>query len=173
LEKEIKCAWNAQGPEILDAQEDRRYGKGKLAVSSSMNLRPASGPPGQDPPGPHRRWKRKTRRSAAARQRHEEEKRPRPKPLPPGNRMHRAAEKADLDKKAEGSKQPQARAAREKAIEAAEIADVENHRIWSPLAPEADAQRPWSGEKGRWHTRPPKRTKTSRNFTEHGPDSIS
>ncbi|WP_411871132.1 transposase [Vulcanococcus limneticus] len=88
-EKQLQQEINAlmRKAEILDAQEDRRYGKGSWAATCPTNCGGGRiGWPGSVRPA--RRWKRRPlllqRVSGTRRQ-----KRPRPKPLPPGTRRHR------------------------------------------------------------------------------------
>ena len=72
---------------ILDAQEDRRYGKGTAAVTCRMNCGAGrTAWPGSARPA--RKWKRKPQLQQRVNGTRKQ-KRPGPKPLPPRNRMHR------------------------------------------------------------------------------------
>ena len=158
LEKEINALMRKA--EILDAQEDQRYGKSNR---------------GSDLPGELRRRQDRLARirqarkemeaetiAAAARQRHEEAEEARDKAAAARESDAPAAEQADLNKKAEAAA-AKAKVAREKAIEAAEIAGVEPPDL-EPLAPEAMPRRGLARMADGTPT-----TKTQRNFTD--PDS--
>jgi transposase len=158
LEKEINAL--IRKAEILDAQEDRRYGKGNRGSDLPDELR--------------RRQDRLTRirqarkemeaetTAAAARQRHEEAEEAGAKAAAAREAGAPAAEQADLDRKAEAAA-AKAKAARDKAIEAAENAGVEPPDL-EPLV--ADAM-PRRGLARKADGRPT--DKTQRNFTD--PDS--
>ncbi|MCT0204181.1 transposase [Synechococcus sp. CS-602] len=155
LEKEINALMRKA--EILDAQEDRRYGKGKLGSELLDELRRR-----QDRLARIRQARKEMEAetaAAAARQRHEEAEEAKAQATAARESDAPAAEKADLDKKAEAAA-AKARAAREKAIEAAEIADVEPPDL-EPLAPEAMPRR---GLARRADGTP--QNKTQRNFTD-------
>jgi len=117
-------------------QEGSPLRQGKLgSAAPSMNEAGVQGPPGQDPPGQGDGSGRPRQQQHVSGTR--KQKRPRPSHCRPGNRIAPAAEKADLDKKAEAAAaKGQARPLR-KAIEAAEIARCGTRRNLEPLAPEA------------------------------------
>jgi transposase len=158
LEQEINALMRKA--EILDAQEDQRYGKSNR---------------GSDLPGELRRRQDRLARirqarkemeaettAAAALQRHEEAEEARDKAAAARESDAPAAEQADLNKKAEAAA-AKAKVAREKAIEAAETAGVEPPDL-EPLAPEAMPRRGLARMADGTPT-----TKTQRNFTD--PDS--
>jgi hypothetical protein len=155
LEKEINALMRKA--EILDAQEDQRYGKSNR---------------GSDLPGELRRRQDRLARirqarkemeaetiAAAARQRHEEAEEARDKAAAARESDAPAAEQADLNKKAEAAA-AKAKVAREKAIKAAEIAGVEPPDL-EPLAAEAMPRRGLARKADGTPT-----TKTQRNFTD-------
>jgi hypothetical protein len=143
--------------EILDAQEDKRYGKGKLGSDLPDELR--------------RRQDRLTRirqarkemeaetAAAAARQRQEEAEEARAKAAAARASDAPAVEQAELNRKAEtaGAK---AKAAREKAIEAAQDAGLATSDL-APLSAEAMPRRGLARKADGTPTR-----KTQRNFTD-------
>ena len=155
LEKEINALMRRA--EILDAQEDKRYGKGKLGSDLPDELR--------------RRQDRLTRirqarkemeaetAAAAARQRQEEAEEARAKAAAARESDAPVAEQTELNRKAEtaGAK---AKAAREKAIEAAQDAGLETSDL-APLSAEAMPRRGLARKADGTPTR-----KTQRNFTD-------
>jgi hypothetical protein len=158
LEKEINAL--IRKAEILDAQEDRRYGKGKLGSELPDELR-------------HKQSRlakiRQARKemeaetaAAAARQRQEEAEKARAKATEAEDADAPSAEQVELRKKAE-AEAAKASAAREKAIEAAEHAGLEPPDL-EPLAPEAMPRRGLARKADGSPT-----NKTQRNFTD--PDS--
>jgi transposase len=158
LEKEINAL--IRKAEILDAQEDRKYGKGKLGSELPDELR-------------HKQSRlakiRQARKemeaetaAAAARQRQEEAERARAKATEAEAADAPAAEQAELRKKAEAAA-AKARTARDQAIEAAEHAGLEPPDL-EPLAPDAMPRR---GLARKADGTP--MAKTQRNFTD--PDS--
>jgi len=158
LEKEINALMRRA--EILDAQEDRRYGKGNRGSDLPDELR--------------RRHDRLARirqarkemeaetAAAAARQRHEEAEEARAKAAAAQESDAPAAEQAELNKKAEATA-AKAKAAREKAIEAAENAGVEPPDL-ETLAADAMPRRGLARKADGTPT-----AKRQRNFTD--PDS--
>jgi transposase len=158
LEKEINALMRKA--EILDAQEDRRYGKGNRGSDLPDELRRR-----QDRLARIRQARKEMEAetaAAAARQRQEEAREARAKASAAQESDAPAAEQAELDRKAETAA-AKAKAAREKAIEAAEIAGVEPPDL-EPL--EADAM-PRRGLARKADGTPTQ--KTQRNFTD--PDS--
>jgi hypothetical protein len=158
LEKEINAL--IRKAEILDAQEDRRYGKGNLGSELPDELR-------------HKQSRlakiRQARKemeaetaAAAARQRQEETEKARAKATEAEEAGAPAAEQAELRKKFEAAA-AKARAAREKAIEAAEHAGLEPPDL-EPLASDAMPRRGLPRTADGTPT-----PKTQRNFTD--PDS--
>jgi hypothetical protein len=120
LEKEINALMRRA--EILDAQEDQRYGKGKRGSDLPDELRRR-----QDRLAKIRQARKEMEAetaAAAARQRHEEAEEARANAAAARESDASPAEQADLNKKTEAAS-AKARAAREKAIEAAENASVE------------------------------------------------
>ena len=123
-EKQLQQEINAlmRRAEILDAQDDRRYGKGKLGSELPNELRHKQG----------RLEKiRKARKemeaetaAAAARQRHQDAEEARAKAAAAHGSDATAEEQADLNRKAEAAA-AKAMVALEKAIEAADSAGVE------------------------------------------------
>jgi hypothetical protein len=158
LEKEINALMRRA--EILDAQEDQRYGKGNRGSDLPDELR--------------RRQDRLVRirqarsemeaetAAAAARQRLEEAEEARTKAVEAQEADASAAEQAELNKKAVATA-ANAKAAREKAIEAAEQAGVEP----PDLEPLASDEMPRRGLARMADGTPTK--KSQRNFTD--PDS--
>jgi hypothetical protein len=123
--------------EILDAQEDRRYGKGNLGSELPDELR-------------HKQSRlekiRQARKemeaetaAAAARQRQEEAEKARAKATSAQESNASATEQAELNRKAEAAA-AKAKAAKEKAIEAAETAGVDPPDL-EPLAADAMPRR--------------------------------
>ncbi len=128
--------------EILDAQEDREYGKGKL---------------GSDLPDELRRRQDRLERIRQARKEMEAET-----AVAAARQRQQEAEQAELNRKAETAA-AKAKTARQKAIEAAENAGVEPPDL-EPLAAEAMPRRGLARMADGTPTR-----KTQRNFTD--PDS--
>ena len=158
LEKEINALMRKA--EILDAQEDRRYGKSNRGSDLPDELRRR-----QDRLARIRQARKEIEAetaAAAARQRHEEAEEARTKATAAREADASAAEQAELNKKAEAAG-AKAKAAQEKAIKAAEDAGVEPPDL-EPLA--ADAM-PRRGLARKADGSPTK--KTQRNFTD--PDS--
>jgi transposase len=161
-EKQLEQEINAliRKAEILDAQEDRRYGKGNRGSDLPEELR--------------RRQDRLARihqarlemeaetAAAAARQRLEEAEEARTKAVAAQESNAPAAEQAELNKKAEAAA-ARAKAARETAIKAAESAGVEAPDL-EPLAADAMPRRGLARKADGTPT-----SKTQRNFTD--PDS--
>ena len=161
-EKQLEQEINAliRKAEILDAQEDRRYGKGNRGSDLPEELR--------------RRQDRLARihqarlemeaetAAAAARQRLEEAEEARTKAVAAQESNAPAAEQAELNKKAEAAA-VRAKAARETAIKAAESAGVEAPDL-EPLAADAMPRRGLARKADGTPT-----SKTQRNFTD--PDS--
>ena len=158
LEQEINALMRRA--EIMDAQEDKRYGKGKLGSDLPDELR--------------RRQDRLTRirqarkemeaetAAATARQRQEEAEEARARAAAARESDAPAAEQAELNRKAETA-EAKAKAAREKAIEAAQDAGVEPPDL-EPRSAEAMPRRGLARRADGTPTR-----KTQRNFTD--PDS--
>jgi transposase len=155
LEKEINALMRKA--EILDAQEDRRYGKGNRGSDLPDELR--------------RRHDRLARirqarkemeaetAAAAARQRQQEADEARAKAAAAQDSGAPAAEQAELNRKAELAA-AKAKDAREKAIEAAESAGVEPPDL-EPLAADAMPRRGLARKADGTPTK-----KTQRNFTD-------
>jgi transposase len=155
LQKEINAL--IRKAEILDAQEDRRYGKGRRGSELPEVLR-------------HKQSRleriRQARKemeaetaAAAARQRQEEAKETRAKAAAARDADAPAAEQAELNRKAEVAA-AKAKAARQKAIEAAENAGVEPPDLKS-LAADAMPRRGLARKADGTPTK-----KTQRNFTD-------
>ena len=158
LEKEINALMRRA--EILDAQEDKRYGKGKLGSDLPDELRRR-----QDRLARIRQARKEMEAetaAATARQRQEEAEQARTKATAARESDAPSAEQAELNRKAETA-EAKAKAARQKAIEAAQDADLEPPDL-EPLAAEAMPRR---GLARRADGTPTK--KTQRNFTD--PDS--
>jgi hypothetical protein len=158
LDKEINALMRRA--EILDAQEDRRYGKGKLGSELPDELRHKQR---------HLSRIRQARKemeaeaaAAAARQRQDEAEKARAKATAAEESNASAAEQAELNRKAE-SAAAKAEAAREKAIETAESAGVEPPDL-EPLSADAMPRRGLARKADGTPT-----AKTQRNFTD--PDS--
>ena len=143
--------------EILDAQEDRKYGKGKLGSDLPDELR-------------HKQSRlekiRQVRKemeaetaAAAARQRQEEAEKARAKAAAAQEGDAPATEQAELQKNAEAAA-AKAKVAREKAIEAAENAGLEPPDL-EPLAAAAMPRRGLARKADGTPT-----TKAQRNFTD-------
>jgi transposase len=158
LEKEINAL--IRKAEILDAQEDRKYGKGNLGSELPDELR-------------HKQSRLETIRqarkemeaetaAAAARQRQEEAEKARAKATSAEESNAPTAEQAELNRKAEAAAS-KAKAAKEKAIEAAETAGVEPPDL-DPLVADAMPRRGLTRKADGTPT-----NKTQRNFTD--PDS--
>jgi transposase len=158
LEKEINALMRRA--EILDAQEDRRYGKGSRGSDLPDELRRR-----QDRLARIRQARKEMEAetaAAAARQRHEEAEEAMAKAAAARDADAPATEQAELNKKAEAAA-AKAKAARDQAIEAAEIAGVEAPDL-EPLAADAMPRRGLARKADGTPT-----TKTQRNFTD--PDS--
>jgi hypothetical protein len=158
LEQEINAL--IRKAEILDAQEDRRYGKGNLGSELPDELRHKQGR--LEKIRQARMKMEAETAAAAARQRQEEAERARAKATEAEEADAPAAEQAELRRKAEATA-AKARAAREKAIEAAQHAGLEQPDL-EPLAPEAMPCRGLARKADGTPT-----NKTQRNFTD--PDS--
>lgn len=161
-EKQLQQEINAlmRKAEILDAQEDRRYGKGKLGSELPDELRHKQGR--LEKIRQARKEMEAETAAAAARQRQEEAEEARAKAAAAHEADAPAAEQAELTRKAEAAA-AKAKAAREAAFEAAESAGLEPPDL-EPLA--ADAM-PRRGLARKADGAPTK--KTQRNFTD--PDS--
>jgi len=158
LEKEINALMRKA--EILDAQEDRRYGKGKLGSELPDELRRR-----QDRLARIRQARKEMEAetaAAAARQRQQEAEEARAKASAARESDAAAAEQAELTRKVETAA-AKAKAAREKAIEAAEDAGLEPPDL-EPLACDAMHRRGLARKADSTPTR-----KTQRNFSD--PDS--
>ena len=158
LEKEINTLMRRA--EILDAQEDKRYGKGKLGSDLPDELRRR-----QDRLARIRQARKEMEAetaAATARHRKQEAEEARAKAAAAREADAPAAEQAELKRKAE-TVEAKAKAARDKAIEAAENAGVEPPNL-EPLAAEAMPRRGLARKADGTPTR-----KTQRNFTD--PDS--
>jgi transposase len=158
LQKEINALMRRA--EILDAQEDRRYGKGNRGSDLPDELRRR-----QDRLARIRQARKEMEAetaAAAARQRQEEAGEARAKAAAAQESEAPAAEQAELNRKAEAAA-AKAKAAREKAIEAAENAGVDPPDL-EPLAAGAMPRRGLARKADGTPTQ-----KTQRNFTD--PDS--
>ena len=155
LEKEINALMRKA--EILDAQDDQRYGKGNRGSELPEELR-------------HKQSRlariRQARKemeaetaAAAARQRQEEAEKASAKAAAAQEADAAAAEQAELNRKVEATAD-KAKAATDKAIEAAEKAGVELPDL-EPLAPDAMPRRGLARKADGTPT-----TKTQRNFTD-------
>ena len=158
-EKELQKEINAliRKAEILDAQEDRRYGKGKLGSELPDELRRR-----QDRLARIRQARKEMEAetaAAAARQRQEEAEEARAKAAAAHEADALAAEQADMTRKAEAAA-AKAKAAREKANEAAEDAGLQP----PDLEPRACDAMPRRGLARKADGTPTK--KTQRNFTD-------
>jgi transposase len=158
-EKQLQQEINAlmRKAEILDAQEDRRYGKGKLGSDLPDELRRR-----QDRLVRIRQARKEMEAetaAAAARQRHEEAEAARAKAAAAHEADAPAAEQAELNRNAEAAA-AKAKAAREKAIKAAEIAGVAPPDL-EPLAADAMPRRGLARKADGTPT-----NKTQRNFTD-------
>ncbi|MCP9793485.1 transposase [Vulcanococcus limneticus Candia 3F8] len=155
LEKEINALMRRA--EILDAQEDKRYGKGKLGSELPDELRRR-----QDRLARIRQARKEMEAetaAAAARQRQQDAEEARAKASAARESDAVAAEQSELSQKAEAAA-AKANAAREKAIEAAENAGLEP----PDLEPRAFDAMPRRGLARRTDGTPTK--KTQRNFTD-------
>jgi len=155
LEKEINAL--IRRAEILDAQEDKRYGKGKLGSDLPDELQRR-----QDRLARIRQARKEMEvetAAAAARQRREEAEEAKAKATAARESDESAAEQAELTKKAEAVA-AQAKAAREKAIAAAEEAGLEPPDL-EPLACDAMPRRGLARKADGSPT-----AKTQRNFTD-------
>jgi transposase len=155
LEKEINALMRRA--EILDAQEDKRYGKGKLGSELPDELRRR-----QDRLARIRQARKEMEAetaAAAARQRQQEAEEARAIASAARESDAVAAEQSELSQKAEAAA-AKANAAREKAIDAAENAGLEPPDL-EPLAFDAMPRR---GLARRTDGTPTK--KTQRNFTD-------
>jgi hypothetical protein len=158
LEKEINVL--IRKAEILDAQEDKRYGKGKLGSDLPDELRRR-----QDRLARIRQARKEMEAettAATARQRQQEAEEARAKAAAARESDAPAAEQAELTRKAKTA-EAKARGAREKAIEAAQEAGLEPPDL-EPLACDAMPRRGLARKADGTPTR-----KTQRNFTD--PDS--
>ncbi len=158
LEKEINALMRKA--EILDAQEDRRYGKGNRGSDLPDELRRR-----QDRLARIRQARKEMEAetaAATARQRQEEAEEARAKAMAAREAAAPAAEQAALNRKDEAAT-AKAKAAREQAIDAAESAGIEPPDL-EPLASDA---MPWRGLARKADGTPTKATQ--RNFTD--PDS--
>jgi hypothetical protein len=158
LEKEINALMRRA--EILDAQDDKRYGKGKLGSDLPDELRRR-----QDRLARIRQARKEMEAetaAATARQRQEEAEEARARAAAAREADAPDAEQAELNSKAETAA-ARAKAARDQAIEAAENAGVEPPDL-EPLAVEAMPRRGLARKADGTPTR-----KTQRNFTD--PDS--
>jgi membrane protein involved in colicin uptake len=146
-EKELEREINAliRKAEILDAQEDRRYGKGTLGSELPDELRHKQGCLEKI------RLARKEMEAeaAAAAARQEEAEKARAKATAAEESKASATEQAELSREAEAAA-AKAKAAKEKAIEAAETAGLEPTDL-EPMKSDADAHA-WSGSESRRHT---------------------
>jgi hypothetical protein len=158
LEKEINAL--IRKAEILDAQEDRRYGKGKLGSELPDELRHKQGRLARIRQA--RKEMEAETAAAAARQRQEEAEEARANAAAASEADALAAEQTELTRKAEAAA-AKAKAARQKAIEAAENAGVEPPDLKS-LAADAMPRRGLARKADGTPTK-----KTQRNFTD--PDS--
>ena len=158
LEKEINALMRKA--EILDAQEDRRYGKGNRGSELPDELRCKQGRLARIPQA--RKEMEAETAAAAARQRQEEAEATRAKAAAAREADAPATEQAELQKTAEAAA-AKAKAATEKAIEAAEHAGVEPPDL-EPLAADAMPRRGLARKADGTPT-----TKAQRNFTD--PDS--
>ena len=161
-EKELQKEINAlmRRAEILDAQEDRRYGKGNLGSELPEELRHKQGR--LEKIRQARREMEAETAAAAARQRQEEAEKARAKAAAAEESNASAAEQAELNRKAEATA-AKAKAATDKAIGAAEHAGLEPSDL-EPLAPDAMPRRGLARKADGTPT-----AKTQRNFTD--PDS--
>ena len=158
-EKQLQQEINAlmRKAEILDAQEDRRYGKGKLGSDLPDELRRR-----QDRLARIRQARKEMEAetaAAAARQRHEEAEAATAQATTARDAEASPAEQAELNKKAEAAA-AKAKAAREKAIKAAESAGVEPPDL-EPLAVDAMPRRGLARKADGTPTK-----KSQRNFTD-------
>jgi len=158
-EKQLQQEINAlmRKAEILDAQEDRRYGKGKLGSELPDELRRR-----QDRLARIRQARKEMEAetaAAAAHQRQEEAEEARAKAAAAQESDAAAAEQAELKKKAEVAA-AKAEAAREQAIEAAETAGVEPPNL-EPLPVDAMPRRGLARKADGTPTK-----KSQRNFTD-------
>lgn len=158
LEKEINALMRKA--KILDAQEDRRYGKGNRGSDLPDELRRR-----QDRLARIRQARKEMEAETAAttaRQRQQEAEEARAKAAAARESDAPVADQAELNKKAETA-EVKAKAGREKAIKAAENAGVEPPDL-EPLAVEAMPRRGLARKADGTPTK-----KTQRNFTD--PDS--
>jgi transposase len=161
-EKQLENEINAlmRKAEILDAQEDQRYGKGKRGSELPDELRRR-----QDRLARIRQARKEMEAetaAAAARQRQQEADESRTKAAAAQESDAPPADQAELNRKAEVAAAT-AKAAREKAIEAAESAGVEPPDL-EPVAADAMPRRGLARKADGTPTK-----KTQRNFTD--PDS--
>jgi transposase len=157
LEKEINALMRKA--EILDAQEDRRYGKGNRGSELPEELRHK-----QDRLARIRQARKEMEAetaAAAARQRQEEAEEASAKAAAAREADAPATEQAELTKKAEAAA-AKAKVAREQAIEAAVNAGVEPPDL-EPLAADAMPRRGLARKADGTPTK-----KTQRNFTDPG-----
>jgi transposase len=157
LEKEINALMRKA--ELLDAQEDRRYGMGNRGSELPEELRHK-----QDRLARIRQARKEMEAetaAAAARQRQEEAEEASAKAAAARDADAPATEQAELTKKAEAAA-AKAKVAREQAIEAAENAGVEPPDL-EPLAADAMPRRGLARKADGTPTK-----KTQRNFTDPG-----
>ncbi|MGB1022228.1 MAG: IS1182 family transposase [Synechococcus sp.] len=158
LEKEISAL--IRRAEILDAQEDQRYGKGKLGSELPNELRHKQGR--LEKIRQARKEMEAETAAAAARKRQEKAEEARAKAAAAQESDAAAAEQAELNGKAEAAA-AKAEAAKEKAIEAAENTGLGPPDL-EPLAVDAMPRRGLASKADGTPTK-----KTQRNFTD--PDS--
>jgi septal ring factor EnvC (AmiA/AmiB activator) len=159
LQKEINALMRKA--EILDAQEDHRYGKGKLGSELPDELRRR-----QDRLARIRQARKEMEAetaAAAARQRQEHAEEAQSEAVSARDADAPADEQTELSRKAEAAAAAKAKAAREKANEAAEDAGLQPPDL-EPLACDAMPRRGLARKADGTPTR-----KTQRNFTD--PDS--
>ncbi|QPN59303.1 transposase [Synechococcus sp. CBW1002] len=158
-EKELQKEINAliRKAEILDAQEDRRYGKGNLGSELPDELRHKQGRLAKIRQA--RKEMEAETAAAAARQRQEEAEKARAKATAAEESDGSAPEQAELNRKAEAAA-AKAAAAGDKAIEAAESAGLEPPDL-EPLASDAMPRRGLARKADGTPT-----AKTQRNFTD-------
>ena len=127
-EKALEAEINAliRKAEILDAQEDRKYGKGNLGSELPDELRHKQGR--LEKIRQARKEMEAETAAAAARQRQEEAEKARAKAAAAEESNAPASEQAELNRKVEAAA-AKARAARDKAIEAAEHAGAASHGV--------------------------------------------
>ena len=157
LEKEINAL--IRKAEILDAQEDRKYGKGKLGSELPDALRHKQGR--LEKIRQARKEMEAETAAAAARQRQEEAEKARAKATAAEESNAPASEQGELNRKAEAAA-GKAKEAREKAIETAENAGMEPPDL-EPLASDA---MPHRGLARKADGTPTSRTQRNHRFAE-------